>query len=83
MSSSGRHNSATWLIKIIRDIGRGRPILPAHRYADKQSERTQPPPNIPGGPYHKTSEIYYYIHDARREVKPPLIISEAKQISKN
>lgn len=51
-----------------------------HRFDDDQAERTQPPPNVPGGPYHKTSQIYYYTHDARREVKPPIIISGSKQI---
>lgn len=52
----------------------------ANRYADEQAERTQPPPNIPEGPYHKTSEIYYYTHDARREVQPPMQVKESKQI---
>ncbi|XP_014481465.1 PREDICTED: NADH dehydrogenase [ubiquinone] 1 alpha subcomplex subunit 7-like [Dinoponera quadriceps] len=75
------HRSVTWILKLIRDIGRGRPIVLPHRYADDQSERTQPPPHIPGGPYHKTSQIYYYTHDARREVKPPLVISTTKQIT--
>lgn len=52
----------------------------ANRLADEQAARTQPPPDIPGGPYHKTSQIYYYARDARREVKPPLLISGSKQI---
>lgn len=45
------------------------------------SARTQPPPEIPGGPYHKTSEIYYFKRDARREVEPPLELYSSKQIT--
>ena len=48
---------------------------------DRLAPRNQPPPNIPGGPYHKTSKIYYYTRDARREVKPPMEIPIGKQIT--
>jgi len=51
-----------------------------NRYADEQADRTQPPPDIPGGPYHKISQIYYYARDGRREVQPPLLITGSKQI---
>ncbi|KYN10161.1 PREDICTED: NADH dehydrogenase [ubiquinone] 1 alpha subcomplex subunit 7-like [Trachymyrmex cornetzi] len=74
------HRSVTPLVNFIRDICRGNKIILPHRYADDQSKRTQPPPNIPGGPYHKTSQIYYYTRDARREVKPPVLIGGIKQI---
>lgn len=57
-----------------------RKIVLANRYADEQAARTQPPPEIPGGPYHKTSQIYYYTRDGRREVEPPVLISGSKQI---
>lgn len=57
-----------------------RPVIQGIRFSDEQSKRTQPPPDVPGGPYHKTSEIYYYTHDARREVQPPIVISGTKQI---
>jgi len=57
-----------------------REIVPNNRFPDEQAKRTQPPPEIPGGPYHKTSQIYYYLRDARREVQPPLLISGSKQI---
>jgi len=55
-------------------------VLP-HRFTDEQAARTQPPPNLPDGPYHKTSQIYYYTRDVRREVQPPLLLSGSKQIS--
>ncbi|XP_012214905.1 NADH dehydrogenase [ubiquinone] 1 alpha subcomplex subunit 7-like [Linepithema humile] len=82
MSGSVKHRTVTPLIKLIQDIGRGRKVVLASRYADEQAARTQPPPDIPGGPYHKTFEIYYYARDARREVQPPLLISGSKQIGK-
>ncbi|XP_011163386.1 NADH dehydrogenase [ubiquinone] 1 alpha subcomplex subunit 7 [Solenopsis invicta] len=73
--------SVTPIIKYIRDIARGRELVLNNRYADEQSARTQPPPEIPGGPYHKTSQIYYYLRDARREVQPPMLITAgSKQI---
>lgn len=55
----------------------------ALRYADDQASRTQPPPDLPGGPFHKTSKIYYFSRDARREVEPPMVIASAnvKQIT--
>ncbi|KAL6257597.1 hypothetical protein P5V15_011174 [Pogonomyrmex californicus] len=74
------HRSVTPLIKLIRDIGRGREVTLNNRWPDQQSKRTQPPPEIPGGPYHKTSQIYYYLRDGRREVQPPLVITGPKQI---
>ena len=52
----------------------------ALRYADEQAARTQPQPNLPGGPYDKTTGIYYYARDARREVQPPEIIITAEQL---
>ncbi|TGZ46953.1 F-box/LRR-repeat protein 4 [Temnothorax longispinosus] len=63
------------LCKILRNNQRMR-----LRYADEQAKRTQPPPDIPGGPYHKTSQIYYYLRDARREVQQPMLIAGSKQI---
>ncbi|XP_026667532.1 NADH dehydrogenase [ubiquinone] 1 alpha subcomplex subunit 7-like isoform X4 [Ceratina calcarata] len=52
------------------------------RHADGLASRTQPPPNIPGGPYHKTSKVYYYTRDARRLVQPPVEIYSQEQIGK-
>ncbi|KAL0130849.1 hypothetical protein PUN28_002453 [Cardiocondyla obscurior] len=73
--------NVTPLIQFIRDVCRGRKVVMAHRWTDCQAKRTQPPPKIPGGPYDKTSQIYYYPRDARREVQPPLLISKlSKQI---
>ncbi|XP_051173425.1 NADH dehydrogenase [ubiquinone] 1 alpha subcomplex subunit 7-like [Leptopilina boulardi] len=77
------HRTVTPIIDGIRVILRGRQHRNALRYADDQAARTQPPPDLPGGPFHKTSKIYYFTRDARREVEPPLVISSAtvKQIT--
>ena len=45
------------------------------RFADEQAARTQPPPNIPVGPYDKSTGIYYYARDGRREMMPAEIIA--------
>ncbi|XP_011685110.1 PREDICTED: NADH dehydrogenase [ubiquinone] 1 alpha subcomplex subunit 7-like [Wasmannia auropunctata] len=74
------HRSVSPLIKLIRDISRGREVVLNNRWVDEQAKRTQPPPEIPGGPYDRTSQIYYYPRDARREVKPPMLIMGSKQI---
>ncbi|XP_012537206.1 NADH dehydrogenase [ubiquinone] 1 alpha subcomplex subunit 7 [Monomorium pharaonis] len=75
------HRSVTPIIKFIREVCRGRKVVLNNRYPDEQAARTQPPPEVPGGPYHKTSQIYYYLRDARREVEPPVLITGSKQIS--
>ncbi|XP_070153110.1 NADH dehydrogenase [ubiquinone] 1 alpha subcomplex subunit 7 [Polyergus mexicanus] len=80
MPGAVEHRTVTPLIQLMRETFRGKKIVLAVRYPDEQAARTQPPPNVPGGPYHKTSQIYYYTRDARREVKPPLLISESRQI---
>ncbi|KAM0733742.1 NADH dehydrogenase [ubiquinone] 1 alpha subcomplex subunit 7 [Formica fusca] len=80
MPGAVEHRAVTPLIQLIRETFRGKKVVLAIRYTDELAARTQPPPNVPGGPYHKTSQIYYYTRDARREVEPPLLISGSKQI---
>ncbi|KOX80989.1 NADH dehydrogenase [ubiquinone] 1 alpha subcomplex subunit 7 [Melipona quadrifasciata] len=70
----------TTLLEAIRNILRGKPHIDGLRYADKISARTQPQPNVPFGPYHKTSKVYYYTRDARRSVEPPSVIYAANQL---
>ncbi|XP_029053660.1 NADH dehydrogenase [ubiquinone] 1 alpha subcomplex subunit 7-like [Osmia bicornis bicornis] len=74
------HRSVTPLLAAFRNILRGRRIIEALRFADCLAARTQPPPNIPGGPYHKTSKVYYFTRDARRLVQPPIEVLARKQI---
>lgn len=49
------------------------------RFEDGIAARTQPPPDIPGGPAHKFSANYYVTRDPRREVGPPTILAENKK----
>ncbi|KAK9497280.1 hypothetical protein O3M35_004628 [Rhynocoris fuscipes] len=70
------------LVGIFRDLFLGRKYLSPLRYGPLYAARTQPPPEIPGGPAHKLSNNYYYERDPRREVNPPLLIASGyKQIS--
>ncbi|XP_050596024.1 NADH dehydrogenase [ubiquinone] 1 alpha subcomplex subunit 7-like [Bombus affinis] len=68
------------LIDWIRTIGRGRERVEALRFPDTIAARTQPPPHVPGGPYHKISKVYYYSRDVRRSVQPPSEIYTEGQI---
>lgn len=74
------HRAASGIIDVLRKILRGSGYTNPLRFADLLAARTQPPPNVPGGPYHKTSKIYYFTRDARREVEPPTVIPTHQQI---
>lgn len=50
----------------------------ALRFEDGLADRTQPPPDIPGGPAHILSANYYVNRDGRREVRPPIDVVQAK-----
>ncbi|XP_076761563.1 NADH dehydrogenase [ubiquinone] 1 alpha subcomplex subunit 7 isoform X2 [Xylocopa sonorina] len=80
MSKAVEHRSVTPLVKTLREICRGRPIRESLRHADGLAARTQPMPNVPLGPYHKTSKVYYYTRDARRLVQPPIELFSQAQI---
>ncbi|XP_033211470.1 NADH dehydrogenase [ubiquinone] 1 alpha subcomplex subunit 7-like [Belonocnema kinseyi] len=77
------HRTVSPIIETFRAVLRGRNHKNALRYSDLVSRRVQPPPDVPGGPYHRTTKIYYCTRDARREVQPPLVIASAstKQIA--
>lgn len=81
MPGSTEYRSATPLISAIRNFLRGREILDSLRHADRLATRSPPHPRIPGGPYHKTSKMYYFTRDARREVPPPEEVYVAKQLA--
>ncbi|CAL8085386.1 unnamed protein product [Calicophoron daubneyi] len=66
----------TPLMAHIRDFLLRRKYNNALRYAYDYSKRTQPPPFLPYGKYHKLSANDYYVRDDRRACGPPLEIFE-------
>ncbi|KOC65097.1 NADH dehydrogenase [ubiquinone] 1 alpha subcomplex subunit 7 [Habropoda laboriosa] len=72
--------SVTPIVKLIRNIARRKRITESLRHADHVAKRTQPPPDVPGGPYHKSSNVYYYTRDVRRLVQPPIEIFSSNQL---
>ncbi|CAD6207906.1 GSCOCG00003163001-RA-CDS [Cotesia congregata] len=81
MSGKIPHRDVGPTVQLIRRLIRGRKFVPHLRFADELASRTQPPPSIPGGPFHKTSKVYYYTRDARRLVTPPEVLATAKMLT--
>ncbi len=81
MTSSVVPRSVTPVIEFLRSICRGKALKAnSLRFANQVAARTQPQPELPGGPYSKSTEIYYYTRDARREVKPPIIVCTSERL---
>ncbi|XP_011307557.1 NADH dehydrogenase [ubiquinone] 1 alpha subcomplex subunit 7 [Fopius arisanus] len=82
MSGKIAHRDVGPLLQYFRDFMRGRKHVNHIRWADDIAARTQPSPDLPGGPYHKTTKIYYFNRDARRLVQhPEIIVVGKKQIT--
>lgn len=75
------HRAVTPILQIFREVIRGKPIKEGLRFTDELAARTQPDPKVPGGPYHKTSKVYYFTRDARRLVEPPIEVVSRKKVA--
>ena len=74
------HRELTWPLVVFRNWLFGRRVVNPNRFADEQSAHDRPHPQIPGGPYHKLSNVYYYSRDGRREMQPPtLVLDHSKE----
>merc|ERR1712080_306342 len=59
----------------LRALLLGRTHMGNHRFEEKIANRTQPDPEVPGGPAHLLSANYYYARDARREMEHPTVLA--------
>ncbi|NP_001165798.1 NADH dehydrogenase [ubiquinone] 1 alpha subcomplex subunit 7 [Nasonia vitripennis] len=82
MASSVAPRSVTPVIEFLRSIFRGKALKAnSLRFANQIAARTQLQPDLPGGPYKKSTGIYYYTRDVRREVKPPITVCTANRLA--
>merc|ERR1711874_419313 len=63
------------VLQKVRAILLGRTHMNNHRFEALLANRTQPDPEVPGGPAHKIESNFYHKRDARREVHPPLVLA--------
>ncbi|XP_067636908.1 NADH dehydrogenase [ubiquinone] 1 alpha subcomplex subunit 7 [Eurosta solidaginis] len=75
-----KRDVATFLQRV-RSFLLGREHTLALRFEEGLADRTQPPPEIPGGPAHLLADNFYYKRDPRREVQPPVDVVKQKLLA--
>ncbi|XP_017473095.1 PREDICTED: NADH dehydrogenase [ubiquinone] 1 alpha subcomplex subunit 7 [Rhagoletis zephyria] len=72
----GARRDVATLLQRVRAFLLGREHTLAVRFEDGLADRTQPPPEVPGGPAHLLAANYYHKRDPRREVQPPIDVQQ-------
>lgn len=78
------HRDVSWIVQWYRNRLAKRPVVIPARFKDEISllPQDQPPPSLPAGPYHRLHTNYYASRDARREMRPPVLVVDRTGLNK-